>query len=46
MLTIFISFVGTIAVLVGLYFIAPPLALVAVGVALVRYAIVHEREAP
>jgi hypothetical protein len=44
-LNTFIGLLGAIAVLVGLYLIAPPLALVAVGVALVRYATLREREA-
>lgn len=45
MLTLLIGLVGILAVLVGLYCLAPPLALVALGGALVRYAVIREKEA-
>lgn len=44
MLTTVIGLVGAALALAGLYLVAPPLALVAVGAALIRYAVVREKE--
>jgi ABC-type bacteriocin/lantibiotic exporter with double-glycine peptidase domain len=43
-LTTVIGLVGAALALAGLYLVAPPLALVAVGAALIRYAVVREKE--